>query len=114
MFCPNCKSEYRRGFTECADCGVTLVYELPEEPPSPEISHVPREGRDADLVSVYSTFNPGDVMFVKSLLDAEEIIYNFQGELFEGSGIFIAPAMLFVAKGDAEMVIEILRDHGIE
>ena len=109
MFCPNCKTEYRPGFTECADCGVTLVYELPDEQ-----SFVPTEDRDADLVSVYSTFNPGDVMFVKSLLDAEEIIYNFQGELFEGSGIFIAPAMLFVMKGDAQRVVEMLRDHGIE
>jgi len=114
LFCPQCKSEYRPGFTECADCGVPLEHELPEEPPSPEISHVPSEGRDADLVSVYSTFNPGDVMFVKSLLEAEEIIYNFQGELFEGSGIFIAPAMLFVTKSDAQRVVEMLRDHGIE
>ena len=113
MFCPNCKAEYRPGFTECADCSVSLVYELPEDP-SPDLSQVPRKGQDADLVSVYSTYNPGDVMFVKSLLDAEEIIYNFQGELFEGSGIFIAPAMLFVAKCDAEMVMEVLRDHGIE
>ncbi len=28
MFCPNCKAEYRRGFTRCADCDVELVYEL--------------------------------------------------------------------------------------
>jgi hypothetical protein len=25
MICPKCKAEYRRGFTECADCGVALV-----------------------------------------------------------------------------------------
>jgi hypothetical protein len=30
MFCPNCKAEYRKGFTQCADCGVELVHELPE------------------------------------------------------------------------------------
>src|SRR5260370_12596726 len=29
MFCPQCKAEYRQGFTRCADCGVELVYELP-------------------------------------------------------------------------------------
>lgn len=28
MFCPNCKAEYREGFTRCADCDVELVYEL--------------------------------------------------------------------------------------
>lgn len=29
MYCPNCKAEYREGFTRCADCGVELVHELP-------------------------------------------------------------------------------------
>jgi hypothetical protein len=28
MFCPQCKAEYRPGFTRCADCDVDLVYEL--------------------------------------------------------------------------------------
>jgi len=109
MYCPNCKAEYRQGFTECADCGVPLVYELPREEP-----FAPVQDRDADLTAVFSTYNPTDVMMVKSLLDAEEIVYNFQGELFKGSGVFIVPAMLFVAKVDSERVVEILRDHGIE
>ena len=109
MFCPTCKAEYRQGFTECADCGVELVYELPEESPK-----VAAEGQDADLVPVYSTFNSADVMMIKSLLDAEEIIYNFQGELFKGSGIFVTPAMLFVTHTDAKRVTEMLKDHGIE
>jgi hypothetical protein len=29
MFCPQCKAEYRQGFTRCADCDVELVYERP-------------------------------------------------------------------------------------
>lgn len=29
MYCPQCKAEYRQGFTRCADCGVELVYEPP-------------------------------------------------------------------------------------
>jgi hypothetical protein len=28
MFCPQCKVEYRQGFTHCADCDVDLVYDL--------------------------------------------------------------------------------------
>jgi hypothetical protein len=30
MFCPECKAEYRYGFTRCADCGIDLVEQLPE------------------------------------------------------------------------------------
>jgi hypothetical protein len=29
MFCPQCRAEYRRGFTRCSDCDVDLVDELP-------------------------------------------------------------------------------------
>ena len=109
MFCPDCKAEYRRGFTECADCRVPLVYELPaDRPPSRE------EDLAADIILVYTTFNPADVVMIKSILDAEEIVYNFQGEPGKGFGIFIAPAMLYVPRIDAERVLEMLRDHGME
>ena len=30
MFCPICKTEYRPGFSECADCHVALVENLPD------------------------------------------------------------------------------------
>jgi hypothetical protein len=29
MYCPQCKAEYRQGFTRCADCDMDLVYEPP-------------------------------------------------------------------------------------
>jgi hypothetical protein len=32
MFCPQCKAEYRTGFTRCSDCDVDLVERLPVEP----------------------------------------------------------------------------------
>jgi hypothetical protein len=28
VFCPQCKTEYRQGFSECSDCGVALVESL--------------------------------------------------------------------------------------
>jgi hypothetical protein len=32
MYCPNCKAEYREGFTFCPECKCSLVDELPEDP----------------------------------------------------------------------------------
>jgi hypothetical protein len=31
IFCPECKAEYRPGFTRCPDCEVDFVEVLPEE-----------------------------------------------------------------------------------
>src|SRR5258708_36378569 len=31
MFCPECRAEYRPGFTRCSDCDVDLVYEIPKQ-----------------------------------------------------------------------------------
>ena len=44
MFCPECRAEYRPGFTRCSDCGVALVERLEEteiRSNSPEISGTP-------------------------------------------------------------------------
>ena len=32
-WCPQCGTEYRPGFSDCADCGVALVDEQPPPPP---------------------------------------------------------------------------------
>ena len=38
MFCPQCKAEYRPGFTLCSDCRIDLVEELPPaNPQDPEV-----------------------------------------------------------------------------
>lgn len=34
-WCPKCRTEYRPGFTKCADCGEDLVEELAPLPPAP-------------------------------------------------------------------------------
>src|SRR6202795_440 len=31
MICPQCKAEYREGYTSCADCHVALVHDLPRQ-----------------------------------------------------------------------------------
>jgi Putative prokaryotic signal transducing protein len=72
MFCPNCRSEYRAGFTRCSDCDVALVAELPAE----------EEPEFVDLVEVLSTADVGQISLIKSILEAEEIPYLPQCENF--------------------------------
>lgn len=31
MFCPECRAEYRPGFTRCSDCDVELVPAIPQQ-----------------------------------------------------------------------------------
>ena len=33
MFCPECLTEYRPGFTRCSDCDMALVHEIPDRKP---------------------------------------------------------------------------------
>lgn len=72
MICPNCKAEYRDGYTVCADCEVPLVERLEEEEQEPE--------PELKLVTVFDTGEPADVLVAKSLLEAEGIEYFAKDE----------------------------------
>lgn len=39
MYCPKCRMEYREGFTQCSDCDVKLVDDLPP-PRAPEYENM--------------------------------------------------------------------------
>ena len=104
MFCPKCKSEYREGFYKCADCGVDLVGAPPPEQTD--------DLGDVEFVEVYSTYQQGDIAFIKSVLDGEGITYFFQGE---SSVMLIAAgayARLLVKAGEAQRAREILQELG--
>jgi hypothetical protein len=100
MFCPICKAEYRQGFTRCSDCEVDLVETLPFAPPESAPESV-------DYKEVLATFNPMDIALIKSILDAEEITYFFQGISFLP---FALPARLMVKIDQVEHAVEILQD----
>jgi hypothetical protein len=54
MFCPECRAEYRPGFTRCSDCDVGLVHERPQRP-------APTQKRDwmSTLPTVRNTYRRG-------------------------------------------------------
>ncbi len=104
MFCPHCKTEYRPGFTRCADCGAELVDRLTEED-QPARNRIPDDVR---LVSVLSTNDMADVINVKMLLDSEGIEYMAQGEtarVIEPVG----PVVFLVRESDVERATELLK-----
>ena len=100
MYCPKCKGEYREGFTQCTDCQISLVDELPQS-----------ESDDApiDLVEVLSTADPGLIALVKSVLEAEDIPYLAHGEHFSRMYATI-PVRFLVAKEDVEVTRDVLKD----
>ena len=103
MFCPQCKSEYEKGFYKCADCGVDLVGALPMEP---------ADDCGDEFVEVFSTYQQGDIAFIKSVLDGEGITYFFQGEssvLLIAAGAY---ARLLVKADEAARAREILQELG--
>jgi len=99
MFCPRCRTEYREGFTTCADCNVDLVDELA---PETDDGYVEYE-------EVLATYNPGDIAVINSMLESEDITYYFQGEHLTLRPMGDA-ARLMVKKDEAQSVRELLSD----
>jgi hypothetical protein len=106
MFCPICKAEYRQGFTRCNDCDADLVETLPPEPSK----STPEFVDYAEYKEVLTTFNPMDIAFIKSILDAEEITYFVQGEHFLNVRPLALPARLMVKIDQVEQAVELLKD----
>jgi len=72
MHCPQCLTEYRDGFAECADCRVPLA---PGLPPAPQ-----PEAHTAELVTVIETSDPFLMNLAKAALEDAGIEYVLRGD----------------------------------
>lgn len=75
MYCPQCRVEYREGFTECADCRVPLLAGTP--PPEPPDPFDPSLG----TVVVMETRDAVQLAMAKGLLDDSGIPFVLQGRI---------------------------------
>jgi hypothetical protein len=117
MICPNCKAEYREGFTRCNDCDVYLVNSLPEiKETSVEEPQVTKEDINEDLtfVPVLSTFNLGDIALLKSIMDDQGIEYFLQGENTSYIRAYMDPTILMVREDQVEITKELLKDFDLK
>jgi hypothetical protein len=72
MYCPQCLSEYREGFTTCAECRVPLV-----DGPLPEIEELEDED-DSPLKILLQTSHPSSLDTVVVRLEEEGVPYILQ------------------------------------
>lgn len=101
MFCPQCRSEYREGFTVCADCQVELVASLPEPAPVPN-----DERPNMEFVTVFDSTNPALISIAKTVLESAAIEFlavgaDTAGAVFAGNP-FLGHTRLQVEKDRAE------------
>jgi hypothetical protein len=81
MFCPNCRAEYGGGITQCVDCKVDLVNELPPEETAEYV----------DLVDLEIYPDRNEAEFAKGALLSGGIDAVIYGDDFGG----YAPALSF-------------------
>ena len=101
MYCPHCHAEYAPRFTHCADCDVELVEVLPAAKPA-------RRDSNDDLVTVFSSHDPGLAAIAESLLQSADIRFSVRGALLPYLGAL--PIDLQVLAGDADEARRILAE----
>jgi len=107
MFCPQCESEYRDGFTRCGECGVDLVASLP-----------PKPDHNAEYVPVTTVQGQLQINQIRSFLESNGIPSEVQGESTRNIYGFtvdgLAAAQVLVPKEQFAAAVELLQEaeHG--
>lgn len=75
MYCPQCRAEYREGFTECSDCKAPLLHGTP--PPEAPSAFDPT----MDSVQVLETHDAIQLAMAKGLLEDAGIPFVLLGKI---------------------------------
>jgi hypothetical protein len=100
MFCPKCRTEYRPGFTMCADCGLTLVAELlPSPPKEPETP--------LSLITIFESSNLPELVIARSILE-EAGVEHILNAYSDGAFLGHAKMLIKVSNRDAGKARDLL------
>jgi hypothetical protein len=106
MFCPDCRAEYRPGFTHCVDCDVDLVELLPARR---------AEAEEIGPAIVFVTTNAFEAALVKSCLEASGVEVCLFDENISRIQPFYAALIggirVAVARDQEELAREVLAEY---
>jgi len=102
MYCPKCRSEYREGFIECADCLAPLIVNLPPEESEPVLEYI-------DIEEIMTSSDSGEITMARSILDDHQISCLVQGENYS-TCCGCMPARIYVPKDQADEAKDLLEN----
>jgi hypothetical protein len=103
MICPNCKCEYIRGVTQCADCGVALVDALESPKANP--------AGDVRIVAIWRGNDPAECDRVKEALEKADIPFTAPDSKSTFSFFPTEPSLeIWISDADREKAGKILLD----
>lgn len=112
MFCPACGTEYREGFTKCADCDVDLVAEPPPEPSFQKATTVLETSDQALLLVAKGLLESAGIPF-SAVGERAQDLFGF-GRIGAGFNVAVGPVRIQVPEENAEEALALLEDVGEE